>query len=85
MRTANAAGEEFPAFTAFWIERPRSGDASITIHALLESVSLTGAYRILVRPGPTTVMEVTAQLFPRRAIAHIGIAPGTSMYLLRSR
>ncbi len=80
VRTADPAGEEFPAFTGFWIERPAAGDRGITIHALLESASLTGAYRIIVQPGETTVMEVTAQLFARRAVARIGIAPGTSMY-----
>lgn len=78
--TADPAGEEFPSFTAFWIERPAAGDAAVTIHALLESASLTGAYRLVVRPGDTTVMDVSAQLFARRAVPRIGIAPGTSMF-----
>jgi glucans biosynthesis protein len=80
IRTADPAGEEFPSFTAFWIERPAVADTTMTIHALLESASLTGAYRFLVKPGETTVMEVSAQVFPRRAVPRIGIAPGTSMY-----
>ncbi|CAH0198703.1 glucan biosynthesis protein [Roseomonas sp. CECT 9278] len=80
VRTADPAGEEFPAFTAFWIERPAAGATSFTIHALLESASLTGAWRLVVQPGETTVMDVTAQLFARRAVPRIGIAPGTSMY-----
>ncbi len=81
IRTGHPAGEEFPAFTAFWIERPDAGARSITVHALLESPSLTGAYRFVIAPGAATVMEVEAELFPRVAVDGIGIAPGTSMFM----
>lgn len=80
LRTADPAGEEFPAFTAFWIERPAAGDAAIRVHALLESESVTGAYRFDITPGDTTRMEVTATLFPRRDIQRVGLAPATSMF-----
>jgi glucans biosynthesis protein len=72
--------EEFPVFSAFWIERPRPTDTVLTVHALLESDSLTGAYRFGVAPGGATVMDVTAHLFPRRPVERLGIAPLTSMY-----
>ena len=78
--TADPAGEEFPAFTAFWIERPRPGDTHAVVHALLESASLTGAYRFDITPGEATVMMVLAILFPRRAVPRVGIAPATSMF-----
>lgn len=78
--TAEPRGEEFPALTAFWIERPQGGARAITIHALLESPSVTGAYRFVVTPGAATTMDVSATLFPRRPLAHVGIAPGTSMF-----
>lgn len=78
--TADPAGEEFPAFTAFWIERPRPGDRDAVVHALLESASLTGAYRFAITPGETTTMAVTATLFPRRNVPRVGIAPATSMF-----
>ena len=78
--TAEAAGEEFPAFTSFWIERPVTGASSIRLHALLESESLTGAYRFDITPGESTRMEVEATLFPRRDTARIGVAPATSMF-----
>ena len=78
--TADAAGEEFPAFTSFWIERPTPGANSIRLHALLESESLTGAYRFDITPGESTRMEVEATLFPRRDTARIGVAPATSMF-----
>lgn len=74
-------GEEFPAFRAYWIERPARNAKSLVVHALLDSVSVAGAYRFVITPGEATVMEVTAELYPRRAIANAGIAPLTSMYL----
>ena len=78
--TAEPSGEEFPAFTAFWIERPAAGAAGIRVHALLESESVTGAYRFDIVPGETTRMEVTTTLFPRRDSPRVGIAPATSMF-----
>jgi glucans biosynthesis protein len=74
-------GEEFPAFRAFWIERPAPGARSLVIHALLDSPSTAGAYRFEVTPGVQTVMQVEARLFPRRPLTSAGLAPLTSMYL----
>lgn len=81
IRTAHARGEEFPTFTAFWIERPAAAAVRITVHALLESQSLTGAYRFVIAPGAATMMDVEAELFPRVAVDGVGVAPGTSMFL----
>lgn len=78
--TARPSGEEFPYFRAFWIEKPAAGARSLTIHALLDSPSTTGAYKFLVTPGEATVMDVEFTLFPRRTMAHVGLAPLTSMY-----
>lgn len=78
--TADPAGEEFPAFTAFWLERPTPGDRHVVVHALLESASLTGAWRFHIVPGEATVMEAHATLFPRRDVRRIGVAPATSMF-----
>ena len=52
----------------------------MTIHALLDSPSITGAYTFVVEPGDTTIMQVDAHLFPRRKIERLGIAPMTSMF-----
>ncbi|MES1942743.1 glucan biosynthesis protein D [Salinisphaera sp. PC39] len=71
--------EAFPRFTAFWLERP-AADGSLRLHALLEGDSVTGAYRFDCRPGDAVVMDVRAELFQRRAIERLGIAPLTSMY-----
>ncbi len=74
-------GEEFPHFRAFWIEEPKPRSASVTVHALLDSPSVTGAYRFEIRPGRDTVMVVDAVLFPRVDLEEVGLAPGTSMYM----
>ncbi len=71
--------EEFPRFTTFWLER--TGDHGLTIHALLDGASITGAFRFacsLSADGVT--QEVTATLFPRHSIAELGLMPMTSMF-----
>lgn len=78
---AEPTGEEFPLFRRFWIERPAAEATSIVVHALLDSKSVTGAYRFGIYPGRSTTMDVTATLFPRKRLTHVGLAPLTSMYL----
>jgi len=79
--TAAATGEEFPRFSAFWIERPRRGATSLVIYALLDSRRVTGAYRFVLTPAADTTVQVTARLYLRDAIGKLGIAPLTSMFL----
>ncbi len=79
--TAEPIGEEFPAFTHFWIERPAPRAKSIVIYALLQSDSTTGAYRFTVQPGEQTITDVDLTLFPRVAMRVVGIAPLTSLFL----
>ncbi|MDF0534368.1 glucan biosynthesis protein G [Shewanella sp. A32] len=81
LRTADPMGEEFPFFKAFWIEEPHADSNLLVIHALLDSPSVTGAYRFSVRPGDNTQMDVEATLFPRVDLDKVGLAPGTSMYM----
>ena len=78
--TGLQSGEEFPIFTDFWLMRPHPYDRELTIYALLDSRSVAGAYQFQVRPGEVTQVEVHAELFPRRSIAKLGVAPLTSMY-----
>ena len=82
--TVGGSGEEFPAFRAFWIERPARDATALTVYALLDGPRVTGAYRFVVRPGSQTLVEVQARVFLRRGgapIATLGIAPLTSMFL----
>lgn len=78
--TVGGGAEEFPRFTAFWIERPAPGAQGITVHALLDSPRAAGAWQFLVRPGEATVMDVRARLYLRAPVAMLGLAPLTSMY-----
>ncbi|MFM9973025.1 MAG: glucan biosynthesis protein [Beijerinckiaceae bacterium] len=72
--------EEFPAFREFWVEQPEPGADRAVIHALLDSDSVTGAYRFNLYATKETVVEVTATLFARKRIEKLGIAPLTSMF-----
>ena len=73
--------EEFPYFQRFWIVASHKGAHALAFCALLNSPSLTGAYRFLVRPGSDTIVGVKAVLFERKAVRRLGIAPLTSMFL----
>jgi len=83
INTAEPEGEEFPWFREFWIVKPAPGKAAktLTIYALLDSASLTGAYAFTIVPGQETVMDVTSRVYPRTPIKKIGVAPLTSMFL----
>ena len=79
--TALPSGEEFPRFTEFWIERPKPGDKHLVIFALLDSPRATGAYRLILRPGTDTVVDVKSQMYLRDKVSKLGVAPLTSMFL----
>ena len=72
--------EEFPRFRSFWLQRPEPGDLHLTVYALLDSPSLTGAYRFVIHPGRNLDMAVSASVFPRKTLTRFGVAPLTSMY-----
>jgi glucans biosynthesis protein len=78
--TALSTKEEFPRFVEFWLEEPNPHAQSITIYALLDGPSLTGAYRFIATKELGAIMEVNAELFIRNDIERLGIAPLTSMY-----
>ena len=68
INTGAKSPEEFPVFSAFWLERPATEDKSLTVYALLDGESATGAYRFVITPGAETVMEVHARVYFRRAV-----------------
>ncbi|MFH0811282.1 MAG: glucan biosynthesis protein, partial [Pseudomonadota bacterium] len=78
--TGLSHGEEFPYFKEFWIVKPAPNATEITVYALLDSESVTGAYRYVIKPGKETVMGVKSTLFKRKDIDKLGIAPLTSMF-----
>jgi glucans biosynthesis protein len=79
--TAMPSREEFPWFREFWLVQPPPGAQELTLYGLLDSPSLTGAYQFVLAPGPHTRLDVEMRLFPRTAIAKLGVAPLTSMFL----
>jgi glucans biosynthesis protein len=72
--------EEFPDFTEFWIEEQSPSADTVTLYALLDGPSVTGAYRFRMRRGAAVTMDVDTAIFIRKDIARLGIAPITSMY-----
>lgn len=78
--TAMPGGEEFPRFSAFWLEPLPGREDMLLIHALLEGPRVVGAYRIAARHDRGTIMDVDATLFLRGDVGRLGIAPLTSMY-----
>lgn len=81
LRTGDPEGEEFPEFIQIWVEEPAPGDPDITVHALMDSPSVAGAYRFRLTPGLACEMQVECTLYPRVDLDHVGIAPLTSMFL----
>jgi glucans biosynthesis protein len=79
--TALPSGEEFPRFTEFWIEKPAADDNHLVIFALLDSPRATGAYKLTLRPGTNTLVDVQSRMYLRDKVTKLGIAPLTSMYL----
>jgi periplasmic glucans biosynthesis protein len=74
--------EEFPFFREFWIENPESEAERITIYALLDGQSATGAYSFDLYAGIESAIEISAVLFPRKANVKFGLAPLTSMFFI---
>lgn len=72
--------EEFPFMRALWVEEPSRDSTELVIYALLDSPSVAGAYRYVVKPGRETHVDVTATIIPRKSIARLGIASLTSMF-----
>lgn len=72
--------EEWPDFTHFFIEAPATNATSMTVYALLESPSVTGAFRFVMTRSAGVTMEIVSQLHVRRQVRRFGIAPLTSMY-----
>ncbi|WP_136247795.1 glucan biosynthesis protein [Halomonas borealis] len=79
--TASPQGEEFPAFREFWLAEPGPDATRMTVYALLDSPSVTGAYRFDIAPGSQTVVDTEARLFAREDVAKLGVAPLTSMFM----
>ena len=81
IRTGDEPGEEFPLFREFWIEKPNPAANTLTIHALLDSTSVTGAFRFTLRPADTTIIDTEMTLIARTAIDKLGFGAMAAAYL----
>ncbi|MFO1068543.1 MAG: glucan biosynthesis protein D [Geminicoccaceae bacterium] len=78
--TGDPEPEEFPDFVAHWFQPAMTDSDPVIVHSLLDSPSISGAYRFALHRTKGVVMDIECRLFPRKEIPHIGIAPLTSMY-----
>lgn len=83
--TAMPRAEEFPRFTAFWLEAGNA-DPAVVLYAQMDSPSVTGAYRIRSerltnsRDVHRIEMDIEAHLYARKDIERLGVAPFSSMF-----
>ena len=61
-------------FRAFWIERPQPDSTGLVVHALLDSEACSGAFKLTLNPGETTLIDVEATIIARTVIEHVGVA-----------
>jgi periplasmic glucans biosynthesis protein len=80
VNTAEPEPEEFPMFTEFWFERVEPQAKSMQVYALMDSLSVTGAYQFTITPGDSTIVQVKATIFCRKNPNLFGVAPLTSMF-----
>lgn len=85
--TAMPTPEEFPRFSEYWLEGASAGTtAPLTIYALLDGPSITGAYRMRTERVTDTrdvhriAMEIDCVLYARKDVTRIGVAPFSSMF-----
>jgi periplasmic glucans biosynthesis protein len=81
IRTGDEPGEEFPLFREFWVEKPAPASDTLTMHALLDSASVTGAFRFTIRPLETTIIDTEMTLIARVAADKLGIGGMAADYL----
>lgn len=81
IRTADPRGEEFPAIREVWIEKPSLAGDVLVINALVDSDSMTGAYRFTLRPGDVTIIDTECTLFSRSPADFYGLGGMTAMFL----
>ena len=84
VNTAEPDGEEFPVFTRFYVEKPEENAQTVRLYALLDSKSVTGAYRFTIRSGEETSIDVELTLYPREDLGHVGLGALNTMYLYGS-
>ncbi len=81
IRTGDDPGEEFPTFREFWVEKPAPATNTLTMYALLDSQSVTGAFRFTIRPLDTTIIDTEMTLIGRATTDRLGVGAMAADYL----
>ncbi len=72
--------EEFPSFTQVFFETPAPHSNVVTVCALMEGPSVTGAYRFEMMRSEAVIIDVECSIHLRKSVDRLGLAPLTSMY-----
>ncbi len=72
--------EEFPLFREFWVEQPEANSDRAVVHALLDSESVTGAYRFDIYAARDFRHRGHGHALRPKRLERFGIAPLTSMF-----
>jgi periplasmic glucans biosynthesis protein len=72
--------EEFPDFTHVYFETPQAGSNTVTVYALLDGPSVSGAYRFVMQRAAAIIMDIDSAIYLRQDVSRLGMAPLTSMY-----
>ena len=78
--TALSTPEEFPRFTAFWLQPGTVKGDEFTIYALMDGPSVTGALSMVCKRAGKVQQDIKARFFARKDIQRMGVAPLTSMF-----
>ena len=68
-------GRGVPALPRLLDREARRRTDNLVIHALLDSESVTGAFRFTLRTGDITIIDTEITLFPRAAVDELGRRP----------
>ena len=60
-------------FEQFAFDPQPAGSTTTSVHALMNSPSVTGAYHFKITPGEPTIFEVHAVVYPRRDDITLGL------------
>jgi glucans biosynthesis protein len=82
VRLADPKGEDVPVFRTIWIEKPSLITKALVVHAVVDSQTITGAFRFTIRPGEATIIDTECTLFARVAVDNIGLGTMSATHLL---
>jgi periplasmic glucans biosynthesis protein len=77
---AGTPEEDIPFFREIWIETPEATSDKLTLYALIDSVSITGAMKIDLNVSATPQADISLTLYPRKANIKIGCAPLATLF-----